>query len=549
MSWPVVLLSLPFAFYLLALILWHVFRRILIKQTGLLDLPLLREAIPSNSRIGGTVVICGGSVGGLVAARICHDFFDRIVIVESEAWLSTSAARSEEAWTQREKRARVMQYKSLHGTLGFCFLGLCAMFDNFEAECAKSKIHVGPMDLKFTFAGQTALAPWKSYGGTLPKTCWTSRQGLETLVRRLVLGSGKYPRIELRIGTVTGIVPDPKNRTRLSHVVMRGDAGMEELAADLIVDCTGVSRSGLKWLERAGYGYGGKYSKTRLPLDQLRVSFDHKLYYCTVIFDLTAEELAALPVPGGLPAGGNTFVYQDSLPGEIPKFIFAMKVDGGQLVVCAGECGSMQQLNDMADFKAFAADIKLETPLPQYIFDLFDQLQDKMDKCSVSRVRVCTDLPTNFIAMGDSCMTVNPRFGQGCTKALLSAVTLHTLLRKERARAIERSAVGRLSNDFASRFFKEQYQKSDVYWQGSRLIDYGSPVTTPVEGESLSEGTLLRKYAYNLQAVCLKDEHAARALFDSAMSLGTSIDIFHPSLILKVLLQATTGYYYTAKGK
>ena len=59
------------------------------------------------------------SYAGLATARICHDHFERVIIVEPEAWLATV-----EGWkleqkgepTQKTKtRARVMQYQSLHG--------------------------------------------------------------------------------------------------------------------------------------------------------------------------------------------------------------------------------------------------------------------------------------------------------------------------------------------------------------------------------------------------------------------------------------------------
>ncbi len=66
------------------------------------------------------IVVLNGvphSVSGLLAARICHDHFEDVVIVEPEAWLETEDAKRVDAWNQENIRSRVMQYHSLQGAL------------------------------------------------------------------------------------------------------------------------------------------------------------------------------------------------------------------------------------------------------------------------------------------------------------------------------------------------------------------------------------------------------------------------------------------------
>ncbi|KAK0474283.1 hypothetical protein IW261DRAFT_1341776, partial [Armillaria novae-zelandiae] len=53
------------------------------KQTCVLDIDSLGTRLPGD-KFKGTAVICGGSIGGLIAARVCHDHFDDILIVEPE---------------------------------------------------------------------------------------------------------------------------------------------------------------------------------------------------------------------------------------------------------------------------------------------------------------------------------------------------------------------------------------------------------------------------------------------------------------------------------
>lgn len=55
------------------------------------------------------------SIAGLVTARVCHDHFERVVIVEPEACLTTPEGWEPEREPKKRKRARVMQYQFPHG--------------------------------------------------------------------------------------------------------------------------------------------------------------------------------------------------------------------------------------------------------------------------------------------------------------------------------------------------------------------------------------------------------------------------------------------------
>ena len=55
------------------------------------------------------------SIAGIITARICHDHFERVIIVEPEAWLATKDGWKPDAKPTQKTRARVMQYQSLNG--------------------------------------------------------------------------------------------------------------------------------------------------------------------------------------------------------------------------------------------------------------------------------------------------------------------------------------------------------------------------------------------------------------------------------------------------
>lgn len=128
------------------------------------------------------------------------------------------------------------------------------LFPNFDAECKVSGIRYVrgssamkivfnivtfsnlPADLKAIVGGFATLKlPYDEYNGNLPKATYASRQGLETLLRRLVLNKNNYPNLEQLSGTVTGVVPDPSDRSRIQQVTVRTSDGEIDIDAALVV--------------------------------------------------------------------------------------------------------------------------------------------------------------------------------------------------------------------------------------------------------------------------------------------------------------------------
>jgi len=73
----------------------------------------------------------------------------------------------------------------------------------------------------------------------LPKSLFATRHGLETLLRRLIIGNKQYPGIEQIVGTVTGVIPSPSDPTRLQGVSVRTNDGEKTINAALVIGlCT-----------------------------------------------------------------------------------------------------------------------------------------------------------------------------------------------------------------------------------------------------------------------------------------------------------------------
>ncbi|KAJ7169345.1 hypothetical protein C8R43DRAFT_1060176 [Mycena crocata] len=528
------------ALYTTLLVAWHLLRRHLLnKNVGFGDLDRLNSR-PRNKKIPGTAVICGGSVAGLLTARVCHDHFEKVLVIEAEAWVASEEGRKVRGWDQKMPRSRVLQYKSLHACQCFLFAGLQRMFPGFAEECAASDIQIAPAGLRFYLSGVPMGVPFKP----IPETMYISRGGFETLLRRLVLDQESYPNIKFTAGTVTDVLPDPTSPKSLKSVVVRTESGVtESFPAALVADCTGPARVGMKWLERHGYGYSTAYPAGKLPLAQLKIAIDQKLRYTTIVFRISPAFHDRLPFPSkDYKDTKPIYVFLEDGPENGRGMFVLTRADGDQVVLFVGHHGGdiRPQPRTMAEVKEWVRGCKITQEIPGWIFEILDMLEEIEDQAVVSflkpaptsyiRYHQAVSIPSNFVALGDSVMTVNPTFGAGCTKAFRSALALHNVLR-----AAYNTSGTTVPADFSTKFFAETFDKTDWLWQNTRTSDYAFPTTEPAAGESLSSGKYLRWYIANLQRLALTDDDAAWAMFNSRMGLASSIDALYPRLVLKIL--------------
>ncbi|KAK0188416.1 hypothetical protein F5146DRAFT_1055146 [Armillaria mellea] len=520
--------------YLVALSLGRALRRRqLRKQTCVLDLDGLGFRLPSK-KIKGTAVICGGGVGGLLAARVCHDHFDDVVIVEPEMWLNSEDARRIDPWNQENRRSRVVQYESFQVIPVMGYTILSRLFPSFEEECKVSGIKVGPHETRTYVSGNALKRPHAEYGGSLPKTIYASRAGLETCLRRLVLG-GKYKNIRQIVGTVTGVSRSVSNPNLLDAVTIRTPEGPSSLGAALVIDCTGPASAGLKWLRREGYGFADSYKKDQLPLDDLKITYDQKLKYTTLQFRVAPEVARRLP---GLPAPFDEcgFIYcLVTDPAKETRCLFSNRVDKDIIHICFSAMGECELPTDLNAAKMCARSLVTEKPIPQSFFDLLDALDEVQDTMTCSKVNFLgssyiryekgVKLPSNLIALGDSVMKVNPIYGHGCTKAFFGAICLNVLLQN----------LTEIHESFSNRFFRMQAEKITPLWNGTKVGDYLYPTTVPIPGETLSHGSWLRWYMKRLTILSFTDDQAASALWHVRTLLAPSIDTLQPGLVFKVM--------------
>ncbi|KAK0195803.1 hypothetical protein F5146DRAFT_997316 [Armillaria mellea] len=408
-------------------------RRVLQEQTCLLDADNLSVRLAAG-KIKGTAIICGGSA---------------------------PSQRNQES-----RRSRVIQYNSLHSNiypavlLAIGYIVLCKLFPNLDEECKASGL--GLNESRTFVSGNRIQAPTAEYGGSLPKTTYAGRAGLETLIRRLVLG-GNYKNIRQITGTVTGVLEMESTLNSLNQL----------------------------------YGPGNSRHK---------MAGTGRLHYSTLQFCVPPElgrRLPGLPVPYD-ECGVIYCLFTDSAKDH--RVMYSQRVDGDFLQVAFLAWRECELPTTLEEVKACARSLVTQKPIPQTFFDMLDALKEVEDTVTCSRLAFpgssyiryekAVNLPSNWVALGDSVMRVNPVYGQGCTKAFFGALCLNTLLRE-------------LDRD-SPRLFQEvlwhacsQDRTTLVTRHATKTGDYAYPTTVPVAGETLAKGSWIRWYMKKLYAVAL----------------------------------------------
>ncbi|KAF7794180.1 hypothetical protein EIP86_005311 [Pleurotus ostreatoroseus] len=485
-------------------------------------LPLL--GLKRVKKIQGTAVVCGGSISGLLTARVCSDHFTDVLIIDPEL---SEVERSKPS-------ARIAQYDSLHGYLTFVYEGMRRLWPNFESELAKAGGHVAPGDVKPYFGGVLLPAPYAEYESkdqSLPDTMYIRRPQLENLLRRLILG--RPSNVRTLVGSVRGLEVDRGSHASVSSVVVRKPDGEEVHINDptLVIDCSGDSQAGFKWLKKTGY---------HMPPD-VRLEYDQRLYYVTITFDVSESMKTSMPIPGGYEDAGwlYTFVPHPKLTNT--GFVLG-KMDNDTMQLCCGGWGDVNLPLEADDIEPFVKSLNAHEPVPSWLVETLQILVSegsprfkslKIRPCSNIQYHKVPDLPVNFVAVGDSMLQLNPIYAQGCSKAMMGVTTLNSLLRSSHP-VVRPGQDDLLPTSFSKTYFRAVGHHGQALWDSTKTFDYGFSSTRPVKGESLSTGAFARWYLDLFIDAAMRDKDLASIMWHVRMLLSPHTDMASPSALWKV---------------
>ncbi|HTR62341.1 MAG TPA: FAD-dependent oxidoreductase [Candidatus Binataceae bacterium] len=377
-------------------------------------------------------VVMGGGIGGMCAARVLADHFDKVTLIERDE-LPIDAVH----------RKGVPQSRHPHVMLDRGRRELNSLFPGLDEKLrAQGSLDLdGGLDL-------AVMQPdgWGKRRRTGHQMLGASRLLIEKTIRERIK---QNPRITILEGTeATGLVTT-SDRGRICGVDTRriADGHTERIEADLIVDCSGRSSRVPQWLEKLGYP----------PVEREEV--DANAGYSTCWY----QAPPASQLPGNWWWKG-IFLNPPAKPTRPEDYYFALilPIEGDRFTLTLASWGGRVLPADHESFAALCA--KLRSPIVAEALAISKPISPIFHRRGMQNLWNHYENwqgPAGFISLADAACGFNPVYGQGMTSASVCAQILRQLLTEM------------TGNDpaFPSTFFKRQAEFVRQPWSLSVARD------------------------------------------------------------------------------
>ncbi len=441
-------------------------------------------------------VVIGGSMAGLLAARVLSDHFEQVTIIERDR-LTRDA----------EPRKGVPQGRHVHGLLARGAVIMGEYFpDLFPTLAQDGAIPVGTEGLRWN-----QLGVWMVPVRSPVKALFQSRPFLEQHVRDQLAA-----RDNVRIMDACEVSQLCAHNDRITGVVLRyrtGEQHEEALSADLVVDTSGRGSRAPQWLNSLGYG---NVQETSVKID---IGYATRIYRC----------------PAHLPADWKGLNIYGRPPDDKRGGVIFPNRCGYWMVTLIGSLRDYPP-DDEAGFLEFAR--SLTQP------DLYEAIKDAepvtpiaVYKYSANRWRHyerMKRLPEGFIIMGDAACSFNPVYAQGMSVAAIEAQSLDRCLREQEMFAGNNGLVG-----FTQRFQQAIARDIKTPW----LLSTGEDLRYPgAEGKRSLSIRLLNRYMRRVIELTASEPRMTATLLRVRNLLKPLSTLFQSRIILAVLRQELAAF-------
>ena len=416
-------------------------------------------------------------MGGLVAARVLTDYFEKVTVVERDAFPPIG-----------EQRRGVPQGRHTHGLLASGRQVLDRLFPGVSKELIETGAVAGDIvrDARWFNEGACLCRFASGLEGLL-----MTRPLLEGMVRRHLL---RLPGVQARENcAVEGLAATADNR-RVTGVKIAG----ETLAADLVVDTTGRGSHSPQWLEAMGY--------EKVAEERVEVALGYTTRFFRRRPDHMNGDMGAIIPP--TPAGKRGGVM---LAQEGDRWTVTLIAHFGNYAPA-----------DLPGFIEFASTL----PAP-YIHEVVRDAEPLGEPASARfpastrrRYENLKRFPEGYLVFGDAISSFNPIYGQGMSVAALESDELAATLSEG-------------FDDLARRFFARAGKLVDIPWSIAVGNDLRMPEATGPRSAGLN---FINWYMSKLHRAGHHDPIPAMAFHRVANLLAPPPSVMHPKVAWRVLL-------------
>jgi 2-polyprenyl-6-methoxyphenol hydroxylase-like FAD-dependent oxidoreductase len=430
------------------------------------------EGVVMGNRLGQHAVVIGGSLAGLMTARVLADHFDAVTILERD-----------HIEPQPALHKSIPQGNHLHGLLLGGQQVMASLYPGFldkletlgavRCRIGTELVYYLPTGKAFSLTGRVREP--RDLGCDV--TCH-SRGLLEHCVRQCTLA---YPNITLRS---TSPVHELAYEDGRVCGVRYGQAGeVHTVAADFVVDAGGRKSQAPRWLTECGWPAP---EETRIGVD---IAYASTKFRIPAEYDEPERLLLFFGPPPDFSNGGILEIIENHT----------------WHVTLAGRFGAYPP-RDEAGFFAFAK--SLHTP------KLYNLIKDAERVTEITTYRFpasvqrhyerLTTFPEGFVVLGDAISSFNPVYGQGMSSAALQVKALQQLL-TERVLGAQGLA------GLAQSFFPKAAEIIATPWTLAATRDWAYPQTQGERPANLEEGA---QYFAALDALTAEDVEVHRLMVD-----------------------------------
>ncbi|OBA75415.1 hypothetical protein A5641_25675 [Mycobacterium sp. 1554424.7] len=435
---------------------------------------------------GDHALVAGGSMAGLVAARVLAKHYRQVTVVDRDVLPDGPI-----------NRRGVPQGRFSHILLGGGLEILDELFPRFFGDLVDAGVpswREGELSrLRLWILGREITAsPLPPTTHRPMRMCFASRPMLEWAVRRRVC---TIPNVRVLQSATVVDLNVSETGDRIIGARVRTADGEATLGADVVVDATGRGSRMPVLLDELGYG--------RPVEDELKVHFVYR----------------ALPVQ--LPVEDTRSVIVNPKPGR-PRFMGLVGYEHGKWLFTVGGMAGHEPPDNLADMISYAADF---TPP-----DVLDALSVAKPLDDVATYRVPSNrwrrydkmrfFPESLLVFGDAICSFNPIYGQGMTVAAKEALVLDRCLRRG-------------SENLPRRFFRASAHPVRLAWQ----LSVGSDLSLPeVAGARPLSMRVTNAYMERVIAAAATDPGVAHRLVRVVGMVDPPLRLLHPSVIMRAAL-------------